>query len=185
MLLHGGDFDELESKTCTNPNQWNEAVQIQIGDFLFSRANTLQLVGNCVIVKNISKRLMLSDKILRLTFSEEFIPQFVLYFTQSKLYRAQIESLASGNQDGMRNISQKNLKLVELPGPALQEQRELVHILNSLLAKEQQAKEAAKSVLEQIDTMKKSILARAFRGELGTNDPGEESAMEILRKMEE
>lgn len=29
--------------------------------------------------------------------------------------------------------------------------------------------------------MKKSILARAFRGELDTNDPSEESAVELLR----
>jgi type I restriction enzyme S subunit len=29
--------------------------------------------------------------------------------------------------------------------------------------------------------MKKAVLARAFRGELGTNDPAEESAMELLK----
>lgn len=33
---------------------------------------------------------------------------------------------------------------------------------------------AAEAVLDQIATMKKAILARAFRGELGTNDPGGE-----------
>ena len=54
-------------------------------------------------------------------------------------------------------------------------------ILDDLLAKEQQAKEAAEGVLEQIDLIKKAILARAFRGELGTNDPGEENAVELLK----
>jgi hypothetical protein len=39
----------------------------------------------------------------------------------------------------------------------------------------------AEVVLDQIDTMKKAILARAFRGELGTNDPSEESAEELLK----
>ena len=47
--------------------------------------------------------------------------------------------------------------------------------------KEQQAKEAAEGVLEQIDLIKKAILARAFRGELDTNDPNEESAVSLLR----
>lgn len=61
------------------------------------------------------------------------------------------------------------------------EQFEIVQILDNLLAKEQQAKEAAEAVLEQIDTMKKAVLARAFRGELGTNDPAEESAVELLK----
>jgi hypothetical protein len=45
------------------------------------------------------------------------------------------------------------------------------------------AKEAAEAVLEKIDLLKKSILARAFRGELGTNDPTEESALELLKSV--
>ena len=49
------------------------------------------------------------------------------------------------------------------------------------LEMEQQAKEAAEAVLSQIDTMKKAILARAFRGELGTNDPAEEWAGEMVK----
>ncbi len=38
-------------------------------------------------------------------------------------------------------------------------------------------------MLEQIDLIKKSILARAFRGELGTNDPAEESSIELLKEI--
>lgn len=177
-----GEFDELESKTCVVAEQWNSKTQIHKGDFLFSRANTLQLVGNCVIVRNISKRLMLSDKILRFKFDEIAHPRFVLYFTRSRIYREQVEQLASGNQDGMRNISQKNLKLVSFPIPTVVEQIEIISILDRAFAKEQQAKEAAEAVLDQIDLMKKSILARAFHGELGTNDPNEESAVELLKR---
>lgn len=178
-----GEFDELESKTCVVAEQWNSKTQIHKGDFLFSRANTLQLVGNCVIVRNISKRLMLSDKILRFKFDEIADPRFVLYFTRSRIYREQVEQLASGNQDGMRNISQKNLKLVSFPIPTVVEQIEIISILDRAFAKEQQAKEAAEIVLDQIELMKKSILARAFRGELGTNDPSEESAVELLKQL--
>lgn len=156
-----GEFNEVESKTCTVEEQWNENIQIHEGDFLFSRANTLQLVGNCVIVKSISRRLMLSDKILRFKFAKRVIPDYVLYFTKSNLYRNQIEQLASGNQDGMRNVSQKNMRLVEFPIPKLEEQKEIVRILSKLLAKEQQAKEAAEGVLEQIGLIKKAILKPA------------------------
>ena len=70
-----------------------------------------------------------------------------------------------------------------VPVPLVDEQTEIVRILDSLFAKEQQAKEAAEAVLEKIDLLKKSILARAFRGELGTNDPTEESAVELLREI--
>lgn len=70
-----------------------------------------------------------------------------------------------------------------VPVPLVDEQTEIVRILDSLFAKEQQAKEAAEAVLEKIDLLKKSILARAFRGELGTNDPAEESALELLKTL--
>lgn len=60
---------------------------------------------------------------------------------------------------------------------------EIVSIIKRLFSKEQRAKEAAEAVLEKIDLLKKSILARAFRGELGTNNPTEESAMELLKEI--
>ena len=68
-----------------------------------------------------------------------------------------------------------------VPIPEEDEQREIVRLLSTIFSKEQQAKEAAEAVLSQIDTMKKAILARAFRGELGTNDPKEEWAGELLK----
>ena len=57
-----------------------------------------------------------------------------------------------------------------------------MRLLDNILKRTQQAKEAAEAVLEQIEAMKKSILARAFHGELGTNDPAEESAEELLKQ---
>jgi type I restriction enzyme, S subunit len=37
--------------------------------------------------------------------------------------------------------------------------------------------------IENIDLMKTSILARAFRSELSTNNPDEESALELLKEV--
>lgn len=54
--------------------------------------------------------------------------------------------------------------------------------MDDLIAKEQQANEAAKGVLYQIDLVKKAILTHAFRGELGTNELSEENAKELMKK---
>lgn len=83
----------------------------------------------------------------------------------------------------VESINATALRDFEIPIAGDNEQTEIVRILDDLLAKEQQAKEAAEAVLEQIDLVKKSILARAFRGELGTNDPAEESAVELVRNI--
>lgn len=178
-----GEFLEDESKTCTEESQWNEEKRISVGDFLFSRANTIQLVGNCVIVKDVKRKLMLSDKILRFSFSERVYDFFALWYTRTSSYRKQIESVASGNQDGMRNISQNNMKTIIFPLPTLSEQHEIVRLIDDLLARERSAQQATDRALASIDLMKKSILAHAFRGELGTNKASEASALELLRQV--
>ena len=47
-------------------------LDVQPGDFLCSAgANTIELVGACVIAKHVTKQVMLSDKILRMRFFGE------------------------------------------------------------------------------------------------------------------
>lgn len=87
----------------------------------------------------------------------------------------------AGSRSVLPKINQKELSQIFVRMTSLEEQQAIVEILDNVFEKEQQAKEAAEVVLDQIDTMKKAILARAFRGELGTNDPAEESALELLK----
>lgn len=89
-----------------------------------------------------------------------------------------------GGGSGPQALNCQKVRELDFKLPSIVEQVEIVRILDSLLAKEQQAKEAAEAVLEKIDLLKKSILARAFRGDLGTNDPTEESAVELLREIQ-
>jgi len=92
-----------------------------------------------------------------------------------------LQASTAGSRSVLPKINQKELSALTVHLPTNdREQEEIARILDELFDKEQQTKEAAEVVLDQIDLMKKSILARAFRGELGTNDPSEESAVELL-----
>ena len=102
-----------------------------------------------------------------------------LYYYFMANYWEYREKAVGGNQP---NYSATMIGKWIINIPSVLEQAEIVRILDDLLAKEQQAKDAAEGVLEQIDLIKKAILARAFRGELGTNDPSEESAVELLKR---
>lgn len=88
-----------------------------------------------------------------------------------------------GSGSGQQALNCQRVRELEFVFPGYEEQKEIVRILDNLISKEQQAKEAAEAVIERIDTTKKAILARAFRGELGTNDPTEESAVELLKRI--
>ena len=94
-----------------------------------------------------------------------------------------LQASTAGSRSVLPKINQKELSALTVHLPTNdREQEEIARILDELFDKEQQTKEVAEAVLDQIDLMKKSILARAFRGELGTNDPNEESAVELLKR---
>lgn len=95
-----------------------------------------------------------------------------------------LQASTAGSRSVLPKINQKELSALTVHLPTNdREQEEIARILDELFDKEQQTKEAAEAVLDQIELMKKSILARAFRGELGTNDPSEESAVELLKRV--
>lgn len=95
-----------------------------------------------------------------------------------------LQASTAGSRSVLPKINQKELSALTVNLPTNDsEQEEIVRVLDELFAKEQQAKETAEAVLDLIDLMKKSILARAFRGELGTNDPTDEPAVELLKKV--
>ena len=106
---------------------------------------------------------------------------YLWYILQSREMFEKATQIATGT--AQLTVPIKGLRQLKFNCASANEQGEIVRILDDLLAKEQQAKEAAEGVLEQIDLIKKAILARAFRGELGTNDPSEESAVELVKRV--
>lgn len=85
------------------------------------------------------------------------------------------------NGTTVESINSNALKNLTFKCPTLSEQHEIVRLIDDLLARERKAQQATEQALASIDLMKKSILARAFRGELGTNKASEASALELLR----
>lgn len=80
-------------------------------------------------------------------------------------------------------LTQAKMNNIKIFLPTLPEQHEIVRLIDDLLARERAAQQATEQALASIDLMKKSILARAFRGELGTNKASEASALELLKQV--
>ncbi len=88
--------------------------------------------------------------------------KFLWYWLQ-KEYK---NNRTAGNGSGPQALNCQKVRELPFILPTLPEQQEIVRILEIIIEKERTAKQAAEAVLEQIDLLKKSILARAFRGEL-------------------
>lgn len=95
---------------------------------------------------------------------ETILSKYLWRIINSPVIQTQIQDHLTGI--GMPNLHLRDIKIMKIPVPELPEQQEIVRILDTVLEKESRAKEAAQAVLDQIALLKKSILARAFRGEL-------------------
>jgi type I restriction enzyme S subunit len=146
----------------------------QIGDVLYTLVGSY---GIPVVVDD--EKPFCFQRHMALLKPKDVDTYFLWYLLQSQEMFNKASAIATGT--AQLTVPIKGLRQLEFQRPTADEQTEIVRILDDLLFKEQQAKDAAEAVLDQIDTMKKAILARAFRGELGTNDPSDESAVELLR----
>ena len=148
----------------------------QLGDVLYTLVGSF---GIPVVVN--SKRPFCFQRHMALLRPIDVSPQFLWYILQTPEMYDKASSIATGT--AQLTVPIKGLRAMTIPRPKIAEQVEIVRILDGFFAREQSAKEAAEIVLDQIELMKKSIFARAFRGELGTNDPSEESAVELLKEI--
>jgi len=160
-----GIYDELESKTLPDNALFIESRRVNVGDFLISRANTIELLGNPVIVHEVTKNLMLSDKVLRLVMSKKDKP-WLNIFLKSNVGRREIEARSTGNQLSMRNIGQKALLDIDISKPCDEEQTEIVRQVEQLLTFADKIEQRVKKAQSKVNNLPQSILAKAFRGEL-------------------
>lgn len=124
------------------------------------------------------KEAHIARQIMALRVKEIIDNNLLLYYLRNKnrFIKEQGQGLIPG-------LSRKVILSLTINLPTLSEQHEIVRLIDDLLARERAAQQATEQALASIDLMKKSILARAFRGELGTNKASEASVLELLRQV--
>lgn len=80
-------FDEAENKALPTGMKPVLEYKINKGDYLISRANTEELIGKSVIVDDIKSNLLLSDKSIRILFSEKVSKHYINLFNNSVIAR--------------------------------------------------------------------------------------------------
>lgn len=177
-----GEYDEVESKTCRDTSKIVPEYFIKPGDFLLSRANTIELVGTVVIVKRTTKNVMLSDKTLRVNFAG-IEPGYVLQYLRCRTGRLEIMVRSSGNQESMRNIGQDRVGAVITPLCSLAEQQEIVRLLDEQFTVIEQNEREIDTALKRSEALRQAILKKAFSGQLVAQDPADEPAGVLLERI--
>lgn len=151
-------------------------------DVIFAKITPCMENGKSAIVTNLIDGFGFgSTEFHVIRCNENVLNRFVYHLVRSKFFRDSASQHMTGAV-GQRRVPKNFLEEYEIILPILQEQKEIVRILDKLLEEESKIEELTK-LQEQIELIKKSILAKAFRGQLGTNSEDDESAIELLKEI--
>jgi len=158
-----GKFKPQEYKAVKKSVLFKNPVFVQEGDFLFSRANTRELVGATCIVDNSYNNLFLPDKIWKIIFNKEKCNAvFINSFLSQKSIRYELNKTATGTSGSMLNISMQKLKDLIIIIPSIEHQNNYEKIYSSL----QNVRKYTESVnLYSVDLFQ-TLIQKAFKGEL-------------------
>ncbi len=173
-------FDTSDLREILLDEKEQASYSLLENDVIMVRVNgSKDIVGRQLLVPKI-ENWAFCDHIIRIRYQNNILPDYMIMFSKSDSYKAYVKDHMVSSA-GQNTISRKGMANMAVPVPEEDEQREIVRLLSIIFAKERQAKSIAEAVLARIDTMKKAILARAFRGELGTNHPAEEWSGALLK----
>ena len=148
-------------------------------DILISIAGTL---GRTAIVKkeDLPANINQAISFVRLIDNNKVLENFIILYLNSPIIKSTL--LSQVKVTAIPNLTLEIISDIKFPLPPLEEQQEIVRILDEVLENENKVKELLE-LEERIDVLEKSILHKAFKGELGTQNSSDESALNLLKSI--
>src|SRR5665213_108526 len=178
-----GFFDETENKTVPVSREIDPYYEIKPGDILLSRANTYELVGASVLVKSCRPHLLMSDKSMRLLHSPNLDKVWLKTILESPVVRRQLSQKSTGTKEGMRNVSQESVLDVVIPLAPAVECLAIVEAVENQLSVVDHLEADLVAKLKSAQALRQSILRHAFTGQLVPQNPKDEPAAELLKRI--
>lgn len=148
----------------------------EYGDVLITKSGT---IGRTAIVEvDFEFSLFVSVALIK-NFKNIILSKYLSKNIEDYINKINVGSEIKGGV--IKNYHITDIKEQKIPLPPLEEQKEIIRILDEILERENKISEILK-MEEQINLLEKSILNKAFRGELGTGNMNDVPALEMLRQ---
>ena len=155
------------------------AYLISDGDILFARTGAT--VGKSYLVKGLQDKAIYASYLIRVQTFNEILPEYVKYFFESGFYWEQIQRDSIGI--GQPNVNGTTLSQLALSIPPINEQHRIVNELGSWLNIIDVIDNGKAELQIAIKRVKSKILDLAIHGKLVLQDPNDEPASELLKRI--
>ena len=169
-LVYTSDHDEIRK------------YRLHDGDVLFNRTNSPELVGKTAIYRG-SRLAIFAGYLIRINHMRSVVDgQYLNLFLNSHVARHYGNNVKT---DGVNQSNVSGAKLLKYPFAycSIEEQREIVSTVDSLLSLVEEMEDEITKQLDSATALRQAILRRAFSGQLVPQDPSDEPASVLLHRI--
>jgi len=159
-ITRTGEMDLTDLKFMDLADSQKERYLVQVGDVLFNRTNSAELVGKTAIFRD-TRPMAYAGYLIRLRVNKQNDPEYLSAFLNTdyskRMLRGMYKSII-----GMANINATEIQAMKIPQPPLSLQQEFARRVAAV----EKLKTVHKASLAELDALFASLQYRAFRGEL-------------------
>jgi len=163
--VYRGYFEPNENKTVIFDDIDRVSCPLKVGTLIVSRMNAPELIGAAGLVMAAPSNLFLPDRLWQISFSE-VDARFVHFWTLTKIYRAQVESVCTGTSSSMKNLGQSQFGSFEIAMPPKAEQSVVASFLELETAKIDTLTTEAQRAINLLQERRTALISAAVTGQI-------------------
>ena len=181
-LQNISDGKFIDAKAHISPHHFENLRKHEIfgGDIVIAALGT-DLPRACIIPNYVGHAIVKADCIRFKPHPSITNNQYMNASLNSDILKHITQSIVHGV--GRPRLNQQQVKSLPIPLPPFSEQRTIVNRIEILFHRTSEVEERVAAATSHADRLTQSILAKAFRGELVPQDPGDEPASVLLEQI--
>ncbi|NTV10606.1 MAG: hypothetical protein HGA47_07505 [Zoogloea sp.] len=175
-----GDCLNLASirKTSFEMDETFRRSRLRPGDLLLSIRGT---VGRVVVIPEELNGANITQDSARLSIQSVLNSCYILWCLRSPIAQERMKGATKGV--AVRGVNIGDVRALQIPLPSREEQTEIVRRVEILFAFADRLEARLAAARKQVGQLTPALLAKAFRGELVPQDPADEPASELLKRL--
>jgi type I restriction enzyme S subunit len=174
------DVGDLRRVSASNDDV--ELYALRADDLVINRVNSMTHIGKCLVVSNALAGCLFESNMMRSSFSSLLVPTFIEAYLHSSSGRQRLIKGAKWAVN-QASINQQDVKRTAVPLPPLAEQAAIVEAVEDQLSVIEHLEGDLEAKLKSAQALRQSILRHAFTGQLVPQDPNDEPAAELLKRI--
>jgi len=152
------------------------------GDLVINRVNSMTHIGKCLVASKGLKGCLFESNMMRSSVASLMMPHFVEIYLHSSGGRQRLIKGAKWAVN-QASINQQDVRRTEVPLPPLAEQAAIVEAVEDQLSVIEHLEADLEAKLKSAQALRQSILRHAFTGQLVPQNPKDEPAAELLKRI--